>query len=70
MSVVDAGKRQAESVESLQSNLDALVRERQELRSVGAGPQELERNREAIVRSQRELGVALIARYAHRPAAA
>jgi hypothetical protein len=69
MSVVDAVKHQAESVESLQSALEALVRERQQLRSVGAGPQELERNREAIVRSQRDLGVALSARYSHRPAA-
>jgi hypothetical protein len=69
MSVVDAVKHQAESVESLRSTLEALVRERQQLRSVEAGPHELERNREAIVRSQRELGVALIARYSHRPAA-
>jgi hypothetical protein len=69
MSVVDAVKQQAESVESLQSTLEALVRERQQLRSAGAGRNELERNREAIVRSQRDLGVALIARYSHRPAA-
>jgi hypothetical protein len=69
MSVVDAVKHEAGSVESLQTTLEALVRERQELRSVGAGPQELERNREAIVRRQRELGAALIARYSHRPAA-
>jgi hypothetical protein len=57
------------SVEMLQSTLEALVRERQQLRSVDAGPRELERNREAIVRHQRELAVALIARYSHQPAA-
>jgi hypothetical protein len=69
MSVVDPVKHEPESVESLQSMLEALVRQRQQLRSVGAGPRELEQNREAIVRSQHELGVALIARYSHRPAA-
>ena len=62
-------KLQPESVETLQSSLEALVRERQHLRSAGADGNELERNREAIVRRQRELGVALIARYSHRPAA-
>jgi hypothetical protein len=66
---VDAVKTQSESVETLQTSLEALVRERQQLRSVGADRNELERNREAIVHRQRELGVALIARYAHRPAA-
>jgi hypothetical protein len=66
---MDAVKTQADSVETLQSTLEALVRERQQLRSAGAGRHELERNREAIVSRQRELGAALIARYAHRPAA-
>jgi hypothetical protein len=65
---VDAMKTQAESVETLQTSLEALVRERQQLRSVGADRLELERNREAIVRRQRELGVALIARYSPQPA--
>jgi hypothetical protein len=69
MSVVDVVKHEPESVETIQSTLETLVRERQHLRSAGAGPHELERNREAIVSRQRELGVALIARYAHQPAA-
>jgi hypothetical protein len=68
MSVVDVTV-EAESVETLQRTLESLVRERQHLRSAGAGPQELERNREAIVRGQRALCTALIARYAHQPAA-
>jgi hypothetical protein len=66
---MDPVTTQPESVETLQSSLEALVRERQQLRSAGADEHELERNREAIVTRQRELGVALIARYAHQPAA-
>jgi hypothetical protein len=66
---MDAVKTQAESIETLQSTLEALVRERQQLRSSGADRVELERNRAAIVSRQRELGAALIARYAHQPAA-
>jgi hypothetical protein len=65
---MDAVKKQPESVETLQSTLEALVRERQELRSVGADASALERNREAIVSRQRELGAALIARYSPQPA--
>jgi hypothetical protein len=66
---VDAVTHQPESVETLQRTLEALVRERQQLRSAGAGSRELESNREAIVNRQRQLGAALIARYAHQPAA-
>jgi hypothetical protein len=66
---MDAAKLAPESVEGLQRTLEALVRERQQLRAQSAGPVELERNREAIVRRQRELTSALIARYSHRPAA-
>lgn len=62
-------KRDPASVETLQSALEALIRERQQLRSVDAGPLELERNREAIVQHQHELAVALIARYSHQSAA-
>jgi hypothetical protein len=64
---VVALRTQPESVETLQTSLEALVRQRQHLRSLGADRHELERNREAIVRQQRELGVALIARYAPHP---
>jgi hypothetical protein len=63
-----AVKPHLESVETLQSTLEALVRERQQLRSAGADQGELERNREAIVERQRELGIALIARYSPQPA--
>jgi hypothetical protein len=69
MRVMDAVKLEPESVETLQRTLETLVRERQELRAQAAGAHELERNREAIVRHQRELASALIARYSHRPAA-
>jgi hypothetical protein len=66
---MDAVKLEPHSVESLQRTLESLVRERQQLRAQSAGPPELERNREAIVRHQRELACALIARYSHQPAA-
>ena len=66
---MDAVEHQPESVETLQSTLEVLVRERQQLRSTGADRQELERNRAAIVNHQHELGVALIARYAPQAAA-
>jgi hypothetical protein len=66
---VEAVKLEPESVETLQTALEALVRERQQLRSAEAGPHELEQNRQAIVRNQRELGFALIARHAHFSAA-
>jgi hypothetical protein len=66
---VDVVKLEPESVETLQSTLRTLVCERQQLRSQGAGPVELERNREAIVRGQRDLAAALIARHSHQPAA-
>ena len=62
-------KLQPGSIETLQTTLEALVRERQQLRSAGADRLELERNREAIVQRQRELGVALIARYSPQAAA-
>ena len=61
-------KPHLESVETLQTTLETLVRERQQLRSTGADQGELERNREAIVERQRELGIALIARYSPQPA--
>jgi hypothetical protein len=69
MWVMDAVRLEPESVETLQRTLEALVRERQQLRAQSAGRRELERNREAIVRRQRDLACALIARYSHQPAA-
>jgi hypothetical protein len=66
---VEAVKLEPESVETLQSTLESLVRERQQLRSAGAARSELEQNRAAIIRGQYNLSVALIARYSHQPAA-
>jgi hypothetical protein len=61
--------RQAESVETLQRELEALVLERQRLRVNGTSPSKLEENRRAIARRQHDLSLALIARYAPLPAA-
>jgi hypothetical protein len=58
---VEAVKLGTESVETLQSTLEALVRERQQLRSSAAG--------QLIIRQQAELGAALIARYCPQHAA-
>jgi hypothetical protein len=60
--------RQTRDVETLSDLHAALVRERQQLRSLGAETTDLERNRLAIVHCQWELSRALIARYL-RPAA-
>jgi hypothetical protein len=54
------------SVEALSDEVRGLVYERQTMRSVGAGPEELERNRVELVRTQQELVHALIRR--HLPA--
>jgi hypothetical protein len=51
-------------VDHLRDELLALVQERQNLRSSGAGSESLERNRQAIVSRQWEYSRALIARYA------
>lgn len=59
----------SESVETLQRELEALVLERQQLRRSGAPPSELEENRRAIIRSQYDYSLALIARYAAASAA-
>ena len=55
------------TVESLSDEIRGLVYERQTLRTVGAGADELERNRVELVRAQQELVQALIRR--HLPAA-
>jgi hypothetical protein len=51
------------TVESLSSWIGELVRERQELRTHGAGADLLEPNRRRIVDLQRKLAFALIERY-------
>jgi hypothetical protein len=61
--------RQAESVETLQREVEELVLERQRLRVNGTSPSKLEENRRAIARRQHDLSLALIARYAPLPAA-
>jgi hypothetical protein len=66
---VDVMKRQPESVETLQSELEKLVLERQRLRVNGASPSQLEENRRAIARRQHDYSLALIARYAQLSAA-
>jgi len=58
---------QLPTVESLSEEIRGLVYERQTLRTVGAGAEELERNRVELVRAQQELVRALIKR--HLPAA-
>ena len=60
----------APTVESLNDRLGTLTRERQELRSNGAGSVALEQNRVAIARAQWDLSYALIERYLPGPAAA
>ncbi len=56
------------TVESLSDEIRGVVYERQTLRAVGAGREELERNRSELVRLQQALVAALIRR--HLPAAA
>jgi hypothetical protein len=53
----------SESVEVIQETLETLLREREELRSSGADAKVLERNRQAIIRTQWEFSHALIRRY-------
>ena len=53
-------------IRELQESIDALVAERQELRSAGAGRAALEENRLELGRRQRQLAAAAIG--LHRPA--
>ena len=65
------GRRaRASTVEALSERIDALTRERQQLRASGAGSVALEQNRLAIAGAQWELSYALIERYLPQPAAA
>ncbi|HVD49172.1 MAG TPA: hypothetical protein VNB50_03995 [Gaiellaceae bacterium] len=57
---------QLPTVESLSEEIRGIVYERQTMRAVGAGREELERNRAELVRLQQELVSALIRR--HLPA--
>jgi hypothetical protein len=56
-------------VEELRELIAELVRERQQLRTSGAGRASLERNRRRLARSHWELSHALIERHAPRSAA-
>ena len=56
------------SVEELQTRIGSLVRQRQELRAAGASTGRLESNRRRLVRTQRALSAALIARYGKKAA--
>jgi hypothetical protein len=61
---------QLPTVESLTDEIRGVVYERQTLRAVGAGREELERNRAELVRLQQELVSALIRRHLPNGAAA
>ena len=58
------------TVESLSDEIRGVVYERQTLRAVGAGREELERNRTELVRLQQGLVNALIRRHLRADAAA
>jgi hypothetical protein len=60
---MDATVTTLPTVESLSEEIRGLVFERQTLRTVGAGREQLERNRVELVRVQQELVLALIRRY-------
>jgi hypothetical protein len=60
---MDATVSTLPTVESLSEEIRGLVFERQTLRAVGAGRDELEHNRVELVRVQQELVLALIRRY-------
>jgi hypothetical protein len=61
---------QLPTVESLSDEIRGVVYERQTLRAVGAGREELERNRTELVRLQQDLVNALIRRHLRADAAA
>lgn len=61
-----SSKKANTRIDALLERIAGLVAERQELRSNGAGPLDLEHNRREIARSQQELSFALIARYLPR----
>ena len=58
------------TVESLRTEIDRLVAERQELRRSGASEDELELNRRRLVRAQSELSSLLLRRHVPGPTAA
>jgi hypothetical protein len=58
------------AVEALQSEIDRLVTERQELRRNGADEGDLEFNRRRLVRAQAQLSRLLLQRHLPGPAAA
>jgi len=58
------------TVESLRTEIDRIVAERQDLRRASATLAELEENRVRLVRAQSQLSELLIQRHLPRPAAA
>ena len=58
---MNATVMQLPTVESLSDEIRGVVYERQTLRAVGAGREELERNRTELVRLQQDLVNALMA---------
>jgi hypothetical protein len=67
---MDATVIELPTVESLADEIRGVVYERQTLRAVGAGREELERNRNELVRLQQALVNALIRRHLPSGAAA
>jgi hypothetical protein len=61
--IVNATVIEMPTVESLSDEIRGLVYERQTMRAVGAGREQLEHNRAELVRAQQELVNALIRRY-------
>jgi hypothetical protein len=55
--------RQPPTVEALTEEIGRIVIERQELRSAGAGHEQLEENRRRLAAAQSQLSQLLIARY-------
>jgi len=57
-----------ETLETLSADIQRIVSERQELRSNGATPDELERNRRSLAAAQSSYSRLLIRRYLPQPA--
>jgi len=64
---MNVSSAKAQAVEYLVAAINALVFERQELRSCGAESATLEQNRLEIARRQRELSEVLVQRYLVAP---
>jgi hypothetical protein len=66
--VTPAAQETTHDLDALERQLGSLVHRRQQLRALRAGREVLEPNRREIVRLQRRLAAAMIARHLPRPA--